>query len=584
MYLKKSYNKKTGRTQLFIVEAYRDKDKKPKSKVIKTLGYLDVLEDKYDDPIAYFSELARKMTEERKLTMEKIRQKLEDSTGPASEPVHIGFGLAALIKLYDDMGFGSFFSELSKETRAEYNLNSIFRFSVCAKTLFPEVDKKTALGIRALFDTKTLTMSDYYRTLDLITKHKKRLLCWLYEHIRKDNDISDPIFYYFSSFSYGHGNKNLGALTDMFYPVKGDNILFGLFSDETGLPLGYTFLYDNTSAQRLYKSFSEQLTDYVSDRRIVTVAGSMSTNFANYISHMLYHNAGYIIAYPLNLADNDLKTYVLDAQPDVFHAFTFEGSAFISSLGVMGEPFISDFQNNELLYTERIATKDFYSSEADKKIIYEKQIFIYSPSFAEKCRSDREALLSEAEDIIAEPQNYNRDTANAAGRYIRNLCFDKNGRIMKPETGCLSIDENLASSEAELDGYIVISTSEYKRDFAEICKNLITLTFTDIYFSKSRLPADFRAEAMSCSMSAQMDFLFRFIGLFLCKQLEKRLSYRFTASEILESLEKCDYINIEDDIYMLNYSDEVLEAVSNELGVDFTKKFRRLKELKEFVK
>ena len=584
MYLKKSYNRKTGRTQLFIVEAYRDKDKKPKSKVIKTLGYLDVLEKEYEDPIAYYSELAKRMTKEKKATIEKIRQNLLDSAELSAEPVHIVFGLAALIRLYNDIGFGSFFSEFSNETRTDYNLNSIFRFAVCAKALFPAMDEKIAIGMRTLFNTDSLTMSDYYRILDFITKHKSELLSWLYERLKNTRDISNPIFYYFSSFSYGYGGKNLGKLTDMFYPLKDDNILFGLFSDENGLPLGYTFLYDNASAQKLYSSFADQLSEYVTDRRVVTVAGSMSTNFTNYISHVLKHNAGYIVAYPLKLADKDLKAYALTTKRDGFKVFSFKDFASVSSLGSLGEPFISDFQNNELLYTEHLAEKTFFSYDKSINTMHEKQIFIYSPSYAEKCGQDRAALLSEAESIIAEPQNYNRSTAHAAGRYIKDLRFDKNGSIALPKSGKMAIDYELASSEARLDGYIVILTSEYERGFVDICKNMLSLAFTDIYFSKNKPAAGLRSEVMSSSTLAQMDFLFSFIGLFLCRQLEEMLNYRFSASEILESLKKCDYINIENDIYMLNYRDEVLEALSEVLDIDFTKKFRRLRELKELVR
>ena len=65
MYLKKSTNSKTGRTQLSIVEGYRDQNGVSRTRVIKNIGFLDVVEKDYDDPIAYFSEMAKQMTEEK---------------------------------------------------------------------------------------------------------------------------------------------------------------------------------------------------------------------------------------------------------------------------------------------------------------------------------------------------------------------------------------------------------------------------------------------------------------------------------------------------------------------------------------
>ena len=63
MNLKQS-RRKNGRIYLSIEKAYRDADGKPRAKTIKSLGYLDELEKIYDDPIAHFKEVARKMTEE----------------------------------------------------------------------------------------------------------------------------------------------------------------------------------------------------------------------------------------------------------------------------------------------------------------------------------------------------------------------------------------------------------------------------------------------------------------------------------------------------------------------------------------
>src|SRR5690554_6081398 len=86
MYLKKTYRKESGRTYLVIAQKYRDpKTKVSTDRTIKSLGYLDELEKEYDDPIAYFKEVARKMTEEekakRKLTLSiNMDEKLSPGT------------------------------------------------------------------------------------------------------------------------------------------------------------------------------------------------------------------------------------------------------------------------------------------------------------------------------------------------------------------------------------------------------------------------------------------------------------------------------------------------------------------------
>src|SRR5690554_3979562 len=68
MYLKRSYRKATGRTYLALARKYRDPVTNVSTdRTIESLGYLDELEKEYEDPIAHFKEVARKMTEQENL-------------------------------------------------------------------------------------------------------------------------------------------------------------------------------------------------------------------------------------------------------------------------------------------------------------------------------------------------------------------------------------------------------------------------------------------------------------------------------------------------------------------------------------
>lgn len=65
IYLKKS-KYKNGRIFLSIINGYYDSiTKNTKHTVIESPGFVDVLEKDYDDPIAYFTDKANKMNEER---------------------------------------------------------------------------------------------------------------------------------------------------------------------------------------------------------------------------------------------------------------------------------------------------------------------------------------------------------------------------------------------------------------------------------------------------------------------------------------------------------------------------------------
>lgn len=67
MFLSQIKNKKTGRVFLQIVESCR-KDGRSHQRKVKALGYLDELQKDYENPVAHFKEVARRMTEEAKAT------------------------------------------------------------------------------------------------------------------------------------------------------------------------------------------------------------------------------------------------------------------------------------------------------------------------------------------------------------------------------------------------------------------------------------------------------------------------------------------------------------------------------------
>lgn len=65
MYLRKI--KRPQGIYLAIQESYYDsRSKQSRTRTVESLGYLDALKKEYDDPVAYFTNKAAEMTEEKK--------------------------------------------------------------------------------------------------------------------------------------------------------------------------------------------------------------------------------------------------------------------------------------------------------------------------------------------------------------------------------------------------------------------------------------------------------------------------------------------------------------------------------------
>ena len=169
MNLKQS-RRKDGRVYLSIEKAYRDKAGKPRAKTIKSLGYLDVLEKEYDDPIAHFKEVARKMTKE-----EDLKNKLTLSIS-MDEKLFLGtynrknFGYAAILKIYHELGLDIFFKNKSRHRKFEYNTNSIMMMLVISRLLSPGSKKKAFEEKGRYFERFNFSLADVYRSLSHFSK------------------------------------------------------------------------------------------------------------------------------------------------------------------------------------------------------------------------------------------------------------------------------------------------------------------------------------------------------------------------------------------------------------------------------
>ena len=62
MFLRQSISH--GKIYLSFVQGYRNEEGKVKQKTIEKLGFLDDLKKQYDDPIAYFKEVAKQKNRE----------------------------------------------------------------------------------------------------------------------------------------------------------------------------------------------------------------------------------------------------------------------------------------------------------------------------------------------------------------------------------------------------------------------------------------------------------------------------------------------------------------------------------------
>ena len=542
MYLKKSHNRKTGRTQLFIVEAYRDNEKKPKAKVIKTLGYLDVLEKQYDDPIAYFSDMAREMTAKRKKDLSDILGSAgHECDGRLEFPERINFGFAALLKLCCILKLNEFLSELNRSTKSDYHNSTMLTINICGRLLFDFSDPDSLRSLAWMLGGLRFTKSDFYRAVDLISKQSREIAKIMSFGLSSFYRFDKYRFFLLSELApYRFAFRSEPFADDFFGRYSGKGC-YGLITDHTGLPSDFRFLKkrlcDTDPVDMLHSD--KQLPEDHENLKTLIVSGSIHEDREGVVRRIIHAGYGYLLGFPLSYADEDLKKWALedgayssDLPSNLIHISETNRPASVTA-------FAEDIRNGRFLFKERVVEKDI-ENDGSRHFYSEKQIIIYSPTYAD---------------------------------------MERNHTSM---TGPNSV------SGYSFEGYAVIVTSETGLDLlkaGEIFSYYEEMTyFFDFYGNMDTRPSAKTGLNNHRAMDENSEFLLNLMSFTLIKLLSRMTDTGYSLSDMIESLKKCEYIHVRDDIYMLAYSDSLLSKLGESLHLDLTKKFRNFHEIKKLIR
>ena len=65
--------------------------------------------------------------------------------------------------------------------------------------------------------------------------------------------------------------------------------------------------------------------------------------------------------------------------------------------------------------------------------------------------------------------------------------------------------------------------------------------------------------------------------------LQQKLNNKYSVSQILESLQKCNCSHIQENYWLFDYIDDILTDMGNELNINFDQKFMRLQDIKKIL-
>ncbi len=607
MYLKKTLNRQ-GRYFLSFVQGYRDENGKVKQKTIENIGFLDELNKQYENPISHFKKIAkqRSNSEINELVIKNLKSKTIDNN---SHQKNLGYVI--LKKVYNELGISSVLNKKQSSLNVEYSLDEIIKLLIFSRILFPASKNETYNNKDLFFDKYDFSLKDLYRSLDYFHSLKDEIIKSIWNNTKDSYNRDTSITYYDTTnyyFEISYNDKDLidenGNILEKGSRKKGPSkehrkspiIGMGLLMDRHGIPLSYDLFPGNESEKLMMRpALKKTKSKFGIDRTIIVADRGQNTSdntvfIAGKNDDEHTNHDGYVYGQSIIGANKEFKTWALD-QKDFINDYIYDDDGNL----VTYKNAIKDENGNILRYEDKPVIFKHKSRVYAKKVqikkdnkrkvtyhVYQKQMIYYSKKYADRQKHERELAVKKAEDLIKNPGKYTQATSYGCTKYINNIRFDEEtGEV--PGGLELSLKLDKIKEEEKYDGYYSIVTSE---------KNLTDKEIRDIYKGLWKIEESFKITKSNLETRPvfvwtkehiEAHFLTCFISLIILRLIEHKINRKYSTNSIINSLKQYTSNNLEYDIYLQNFTNEIIKDLSKVYNIDLSRKYLTLSEIKKIV-
>ena len=562
-----------------IVKSYRNPVTKISTgKTVLSLGYLDVLEKEYDDPIAHFKEVARQMTaDERARDKAKIEISFDERLPVGSSGVK-NFGYAIPMKVYHELGIDEFLKAKMIREKFDFNTNSIMILLVMSRILYPGSKKKAFDGKGRFFERFDFTLDDVYRALTHFDKVSEELQRFIHGRVRQNYGSDTSVIYYDVTNYYFEISKQDELRKYGGKPKQNRKkpiVQMGLAMDKDGVPIHYELFPGNKLDKETFRSVIGEVRKTYGTGRIIVVAdmGIITGDNIFYLVDNKPENPrnGYVFSFSVRGGAKAFKDYVLDPE-----GYTDKVGNLITE--------DTDFMMKSRRVRRDINVTMINGRTQKTKYVYEKQVVFWSRKYFLKARAERAELIAKAEALVARPGKYTKATSYGAAAYVDNLEFDKTtGEVNLAKGDALAVNYDKIREEEKYDGYYAIVTSEFEMDNAEIVDTYRGLWEIEETFKITKSDLEARPVYVRDYDHIDAHFLTCFIALTILRLIQKKTGKQFSAETIIDTLKKIECMNEYENIYMFGHRSDISDVLGNAFGIDFSKKRLRLTEIKKML-
>ena len=548
LHISKSKNSES----FYIAKSYVKENGSTSSMIIRKLGTLNQLLPEHgptrDDVIAWAKN-------EVALETEKYKREKEAQTVliPFRADRHITYdkqvfyrgGYLFLQSLYYQLQTDKICRKLKRKYKFKFDINAILSDLIYARILEPSSKRSSFKTASEFLESPSYELHDIYRALDVLGNECDMIQSDIYKNSHFLGSRNDRILYYdctnyYFEIEQEDGSKKYGKSKEH----RPNPIMqMGLFMDGDGIPLAFSLFPGNTNEQKSLKPLEKKvLQDFGCQKFIYCSDAGLPPEDIRCSNHM--GERAYIVTQSIKKLKKDDKQWALD--PHGFKRVSDDHPVDITKLP----------DDDKGLYYKDMP----YTTSK----LHQRLIITYSPKYALYQRSLREKQVERAQKMLCSGSTKkNRKNPNDPARFIGKTAVTKDGEAAQIKH---YLDENKIMEESMYDGLYAVCTDLLDDDVNGILKISEQRWQIEECFRIMKTDFSARPVYLQDENRIKAHFLICFLALMMYRFLEKKLDYKYTCKEILDTLRGMNFAKVQEQGFIPLYKRDTITDDLHEIS------------------
>ena len=439
--------------------------------------------------------------------------------------------------VYYQLQLNNICRKLKQKYKFQYDINAILSDLVYARILDPCSKRSSYKTASAFLEKPSYELHDVYRALDVLGSECDLIQAELYKNSHFLGKRNDRVLYYDCSNYYfeieqENDCKKYGKSKEHRpNPI----IQMGLFMDGDGIPLAFSLFPGNANEQSSLKPLEKKiLSDFECQKFIYCSDAGLGSESIRDFNHM--GERSYIVTQSIKKLVKEDREWALNKQ---------------------GFKKVSDNAPVDITKLSPDDTGLYYKDEPyTTKKLQQRLIITYSPKYALYQKAIRDKQVERAQQMLnTGTAKKNRKNPNDPARFIETMAITKEGEAADIKS---FLNETKISEEAQYDGLYAVCTDLLDDGVGEILKVSEGRWQIEECFRIMKTDFSARPVYLQDENRIRAHFLICFLALTIYRFLERKLNFKYTCEEILDTLKSMNFAEIQEQGFIPLYSRSII--------------------------